>query len=89
MPHGVNGAPEHARIAQIKIESVVFEGETRMFGLRHTCGGQFDIGPTCEPVFQVPQRFAVAYEYKLVHERETLQMKTIQKDSRMHCYQRG
>ena len=90
MPQGVNGSPQHARVAQIKIESVVFESEACLFGLRHAGGGQFNIGPTGKPVFQVPQRFAVAYEYEFVHERETLPIKTVEKDSRMpHFCQKG
>jgi hypothetical protein len=64
----VNGSFEHAGVAQIKIVAVVFECVSGLFGLRHASGGQFNIGPTGETVFQVPQRFTVAYQYELVHE---------------------
>ena len=52
-------------------------------GLRHTSGGQIDIGPTREAVLQIPGGLAVANQNKRVHDQKPCVNSMEKKDSRM------
>jgi hypothetical protein len=63
----VDGAFEHAGVGHIKLKTFGFEQSTGRLGLGHPRGGEVNIGPPGEAVFQIPSGFAVAKQDKLVH----------------------
>ena len=67
VPQGVDGALEHAGVAQVEIPAFGLEQLAGRHGLRHTGGSQVDIGPAGKAVFEVPGGFAVANEDEFVH----------------------
>ena len=67
MPQGMDSAFQHAGVSHIKLETGLFQHHPRKACLLHTFGCQVNIGPACEAVFQVPNRFAVSNEHQCVH----------------------
>ena len=67
VPQGVDGAFKQAGVGHIKIETCLFQSFAGTASLGDSRGGEVDISPACEAVFQVPNRFAVSNEHQGVH----------------------
>ena len=67
VPQGVDGALEHAGVAEVELIAFCFQQPACVLGLLHAGGGQVDIGPAGEAVVEVPGGFAVADENEFVH----------------------
>ena len=67
VPQGAGGALEHAGVGHIEVIAFCLEQLAGLLGLRHAGVGQVHIGPAGEAVFQVPGRFTMANQDKLVH----------------------
>ena len=66
-PQGADGPFEHAGIGHIEFIAFGLEQAACVAGLFHAGGGQIDIGPAGEAVFEVPGGFTVADEHEFVH----------------------
>ncbi len=67
VPQGVDGALEHAGVGDVEVVALGLEQLAGRHGLRDAGGGQVNIGPAGEAVFQVPGGFAVANQDEFVH----------------------
>jgi len=62
-----NRTLEHRGVSHAKDQACILDQSAGLFGLLHTGGGQVNIGPAGEAVFEVSGGFATANEHEFVH----------------------
>ena len=68
VPQGAGGPLEDAGVRHVEVVTLCLEQPAGLLGLLDASGGQVDVGPAGEAVFEIPGRFAVADQYQFVHE---------------------